>query len=82
MSGLSHQDLGDLIGVYRETATHILNAFRRLGLIAHEPMFVEILRPNALRKVADDKRQRSVLQRVSRQARPLSDSEFLQPADP
>lgn len=82
VSGLSHQDLGDLIGVYRETATHILNAFRRLGLIAHEPMFVEILCPNALRKVADDKRRRSVLQRISRQARPLSDSEFLQPAGP
>ncbi len=61
VAGLTHQDLGDMIGVYRETATLILNLFKRAGIVTLSPMHVEILRPQALRQVANESRRRSVL---------------------
>ena len=61
VAGLTHQDLGDMIGVYRETATLILNLFKRAGMVALSPRHVEILRPQALRQVANESRRRSVL---------------------
>ena len=65
MIGLAHQDLGNMIGVYRETATLILNTFKKAGLVALRPMHVEILRPKALRKIANEPRRRSVLTQIS-----------------
>lgn len=51
--GVSHQDLADMVGTYRETATRILNEFRREGYIRLGRLKVTILQPRALRAIAD-----------------------------
>ena len=42
VEGLSHQDLADAVGSYRETVTRILNDFRRDGLIDLDRLHVEV----------------------------------------
>ena len=39
---LSHQDIADIVGTYRETATRVLNELRAEGAIALERMHIEI----------------------------------------
>ncbi|MEX0786173.1 MAG: Crp/Fnr family transcriptional regulator [Dehalococcoidia bacterium] len=52
--GVSHQDLADMVGTYRETVTRILNEFRSAGYVELERLHVTILRPEALRAIADE----------------------------
>ncbi len=51
---LSHQDIADMVGTYRETATRILNELRADGLIELNRMRIEIVDAPRLEAVADE----------------------------
>lgn len=51
---LSHQDIADMVGTYRETATRILNELRADGLIKLNRMRIEIVDAARLEAVADE----------------------------
>ena len=53
IDGVSHQDLADMVGTYRETVTRILNEFRHEGYIDLSRLQVTILQPQALQAIAD-----------------------------
>lgn len=52
ITGLTHQDLGEQIGTYRETTTQTLNAFRAAGLIDIGRKRITILNRTGLLEVA------------------------------
>ncbi len=52
--GVSHQDLADMVGTYRETVTRILNEFRSEGYIDLGRLNVNILDRDALQAIADE----------------------------
>jgi CRP/FNR family cyclic AMP-dependent transcriptional regulator len=51
--GLTHQDLGEQIGTYRETTTQTLNSFKTQGLIDIGRKRITILDHEALERVAE-----------------------------
>ena len=51
---LSHQDIADMVGTYRETATRILNEMRSDGLIELKRMQIAIADGQGLRAVAEE----------------------------
>ncbi len=51
--GLTHQDLGEQIGTYRETTTQTLNSFKSQGLIQIGRKRIRILDPEALKRLAE-----------------------------
>ena len=51
--GVSHQDMADMVGTYRETVTRILNEFRSEGCIDLGRLNVKILKPDLLRAIAE-----------------------------
>lgn len=51
---LSHQDIADMVGTYRETATRILNELRAEGLVELKRMHIDILDASRLEDVAAD----------------------------
>ncbi len=51
--GVTHQDLAELIGAYRETTTKTLNEFRARGLVELHRLRIRILNPDGLRTVAE-----------------------------
>lgn len=51
--GISHQDLADMVGTYRETVTRILNEFRTQGLIKLGRLRVTILKREVLEETAE-----------------------------
>lgn len=53
IDGVSHQDLADMAGTYRETVTRILNEFRGEGYIDLGRLRVTIREPEPLREIAD-----------------------------
>ena len=53
ISGLTHQDLGEQIGTYRETTTQTLNAFKAEGLIDIGRKRITILDREGLKRVAE-----------------------------
>ncbi len=53
VSGYSHQELGELLGTYRETVTLILNRFKSEGLIDIGRRRIVILDPVGLARIAD-----------------------------
>jgi CRP-like cAMP-binding protein len=53
ISGLTHQDLGERIGTYRETTTQTLNMFKSEGLIDIGRKRITILDPEGLTEVAE-----------------------------
>lgn len=53
VDGLSHQDLAEAVGSYRETVTRILNEFKRDGLIGLDRRSVEIKDAARLRAAAE-----------------------------
>jgi len=53
IGGLTHQDLGEQIGTYRETTTQTLNTFKAEGLIEIGRKRIAILDREGLRAVAD-----------------------------
>jgi CRP-like cAMP-binding protein len=52
VSGLTHQDLGEQIGTYRETTTQTLNTFKSEGLIAIGRKRITILDREGLQRIA------------------------------
>jgi CRP-like cAMP-binding protein len=53
VEGLTHQDLGEQIGTYRETTTQTLNAFKAEGLIEIGRKRITILDREGLERVAE-----------------------------
>jgi CRP/FNR family cyclic AMP-dependent transcriptional regulator len=53
VSGMTHQDLGERIGTYRETTTQTLNAFKAEGLIKIGRKRIEILDREGLARIAE-----------------------------
>lgn len=54
ISGVSHQDLADMVGTYRETATRVLNDFQAEGLIELGRMRIRLLQPDRLAALAEE----------------------------
>ena len=54
IEGVSHQDLADMVGTYRETVTRILNEFRTKGYIELGRLNVAILDQKALEDIAEE----------------------------
>ncbi len=50
--GLSHQDIGERLGVYRETVSQTLGRFRHDGLIVVETRRIRVLVPERLSVIA------------------------------
>jgi CRP-like cAMP-binding protein len=53
VTGYTHQDLGEILGTYRETITQTLNDFKADGLVAISRKRVEILDQNGLEILAE-----------------------------
>ncbi len=53
VDGVSHQDLADAVGSYRETVTRILNEFRRDGLIELDRLSISIKDAEGLKALAE-----------------------------
>lgn len=53
IEGMTHQDLGEQIGTYRETTTQTLNAFKANGLIDIGRKHVQILDREGLKRIAE-----------------------------
>ncbi len=54
IAGLSHQDLADTIGVYRETVTKTLGQFRDEGLIEIGRKTISLLNSQKLSEIAQE----------------------------
>ena len=54
ISGMTHQDLAESVGTYRETATQVLNDLKADGLIEIGRKRITILNPAGLAAVAED----------------------------
>lgn len=53
ITGLTHQDLADTVGTYRETTTQTLNQFKAQGLINIGRKRIEILNLEGLKAIAE-----------------------------
>jgi CRP/FNR family cyclic AMP-dependent transcriptional regulator len=53
IGGMTHQDLGERIGTYRETTTQTLNSFKTAGLIDIGRKRIEILDRGGLESIAE-----------------------------
>jgi CRP/FNR family transcriptional regulator, cyclic AMP receptor protein len=51
--GLSHQDIAERLGTYRETVSQLLGRFRSEGLVAVEPRWIKVLDPGGLAAYAE-----------------------------
>lgn len=54
--GLTHQDMADMVGTFRETATQTLNEFKSAGLIDISRMKITVLDKEGLRQVVEQTR--------------------------
>jgi len=54
IAGVTHQELAEMVGTYRETATQILNGFKERGLVDLARKRVTILDSEGLRRIADE----------------------------
>ncbi len=54
ITGVTHQDLAEMVGAYRETATRILNDFRAQGLIGLHRQRIHILDSAGLRRLTSE----------------------------
>ncbi len=59
VDGVSHQDLADAVGAYRETVTRVLNDFRRDGLIELDRLAIYIRNGERLKALASEERKGS-----------------------
>jgi CRP/FNR family cyclic AMP-dependent transcriptional regulator len=53
VTGMTHQDLGEQVGTYRETTTQTLNTFKTEGLIGIGRKRITILDREGLRRIAE-----------------------------
>jgi CRP-like cAMP-binding protein len=49
--GLTHQEIGERLGIYRETVSQTLGRFRQQGLVAVEPRHIRLLDPDRLARI-------------------------------
>ena len=54
VAGLTHQDLADSLGIYRETVTSALDRLKEAGLVEVGRKRIAILRPDDLRALAEE----------------------------
>lgn len=54
IEGISHQELADMVGTYRETVTRVLNDFQGGGLIEVRRKRIRVLQPDRLAGLADE----------------------------
>ena len=54
ITGLTHQDLAESVGTYRETATQVLNDLKAAGYIEIGRKRITILDPTGLEAVANE----------------------------
>ena len=54
MDGLTHQDIAERLGVYRETATNALNELKAASLISIGRKHITILDRARLSQIAND----------------------------
>ncbi len=54
--GYSHQDLAEMLGVYRETVTLCLDEFKRRGLVEIGRKRIRLVRPERLRELSPDEK--------------------------
>jgi CRP-like cAMP-binding protein len=54
VEGMSHQDLADSVGAYRETVTRVLNEFRRDGLVELDRLAIYIRDGDRLKALASE----------------------------
>ena len=66
--GLSHQDLAERLGTYRETISQTLGRFREEGLVATQHKRIQLLDPDGLRAHATAG-QRGLLGTIDQQGR-------------
>jgi CRP/FNR family transcriptional regulator, cyclic AMP receptor protein len=52
--GVTHQELAERLGTYRETVSQVLGKFREEGMIVTAPKRIELLDMDALRRQAED----------------------------
>ena len=52
--GMTHQDLGDMIGVYRETVSNTLGSLRDEGIVDISRKEISIINPERLREIAEE----------------------------
>jgi CRP-like cAMP-binding protein len=53
VKGYTHQDLGEMLGTYRETITQTLNDFKSEGLIEIGRKHISLLEPEKLESLAE-----------------------------
>ncbi len=53
VEGMTHQELAERLGTYRETVSQLLGRFRDDGVVATAPKCIEIRESEALRRMAD-----------------------------
>lgn len=53
ITGLTHQDLADMAGTLRETATEVLNQFKAAGLVELHRMHINLIDADGLNGVAE-----------------------------
>jgi CRP/FNR family cyclic AMP-dependent transcriptional regulator len=53
VSGYTHQDLGEMLGTYRETITQTLNDFKADGLVSISRKLIQILDRDSLEELAE-----------------------------
>jgi CRP/FNR family transcriptional regulator len=54
IEGVTHQDLGDTIGAYRETVTKILDDFQARGMVELGRRHIQVLRRDGLAEMLDE----------------------------
>lgn len=54
ISGVSHQELADMVGTYRETVTRVLNDFQAEGFIELGRMRIRLLDPDRLATLSEE----------------------------
>lgn len=54
IEGITHQELGDMVGAYRETVTKILNEFRAAGMVALGRQRIRLLDRAALARMLEE----------------------------
>jgi CRP-like cAMP-binding protein len=53
VDGLTHQQIGDIVGAYRETVTKVLHELKRAGMVRLAHRRIEVLDPLALTRLQD-----------------------------
>ncbi len=54
VSGYSHQELGEMLGVYRETVTHALDQLKAMGLVEIHRKRIKLLHRDKLAEIAKE----------------------------